>query len=280
VFVALALAYGPHTDLIRRLLGSLTLEAPGFDCVRTVVLGANAVSAETLAVMRDWQKRQPVPVTLLVSDLNVGKYTLMRPMLSLAAESPATHVMWFDDDSYLDPACDRNWWQAVTSAASACTVLGAVHTISQRGNQYAGISAQPWYTGKPVLLDHKFKFATGAWWTAELNFLRQHQYPFLDVYHNGGDSILGELVRQQSGRLGSFAGYYRCWCEACARKPVPRGPVVHVNTGGRRGRRGLGRSAAEEVYPWQFYATSEWCPGPYYKGFSVRVYRHAGIAVD
>ena len=69
------------------------------------------------------------------------------------------------------------------------------------GNQRAIISKQPWYTGKPWPEGYCVRFATGGWWAARLDMLIKHNYPFPDMYHNGGDAILGELAYLQGYRL-------------------------------------------------------------------------------
>jgi hypothetical protein len=148
----------------------------------------------------------------------------------------ASHIMYFDDDSHLTTR-DSNWWREVHELAESCTMLGQIWKIPQRKQQYLAIREQPWYTGQPVDAKHWFRFATGGWWVADRRFLWKWNYPFPEIYHNGGDSILGELVRQQQGNLVKFH----------------RG--VLVNVGGRESRRGIG--VAEEVYVWQNYVLGQ-----------------------
>ncbi len=54
-----------------------------------------------------------------------------------------------------------------------------------------------WYTGRPVDPPYRPSFIQGAWWTADLAALKEWNYPFPELHHNGGDVILGELARQQ-----------------------------------------------------------------------------------
>jgi hypothetical protein len=152
----------------------------------------------------------------------------MRRMLH--SKPLAERLMWFDDDSHLTTR-DPYWWLNVRDRARTVTVMGELYYLTQRGRQYLGIREQPWYTGEPVDQDHRYHFATGGWLVIDSSFIKRWDYPFPDLFHNGGDSILGELVRQQHGNLVS-------WHEG-----------VEINVGGRKGRRGLG--VAQEVYVWQ-----------------------------
>ena len=155
--------------------------------------------------------------------------------------------MWFDDDSWLASPEDV-WSDLRRYQVSGATVLGSPHRIRQRGRQYEMIRRQPWYTGLPVDAHHRFTFATGAWWVADPLFLRKHDYPFPGLHHNGGDSILGELVRQQRGQILRFPRSV-CHCESCGGRQRVAGGAVHINGGGRAGRRGLG--VKQEKYVWE-----------------------------
>ena len=161
--------------------------------------------------------------------------------------------MWFDDDSYA-PHGDPGWWDRAAahwaSRPSDCVQTGVLHKIRQRGLQFDGIRQQPWYRGKTVSSGSLFTFVTGGWWIADRGFLRRWDYPFPALHHNGGDSILGELIRQQNQVMLPAGSLAACGCESCVSRAVaPRLPVVHVNVGGRKGRRGLGVS--NERYVWE-----------------------------
>ena len=229
------LLFGPHPDLARKVLDSIADSAPPPDIVSDLRVGMNDVSQETTDYVFTWAgTRLPhLPISLYVPPWNVGKYPLMRRMFYDERHALADHVMWFDDDSHLLADTGPAWWQQVHKLALAHTQVGQRWRIAQRKLQYQGIRAQPWYRGLPLHPNYKYTFCTGGWWIANSNFLRTWNYPFPEIHHNGGDSILGELLRQQQQSMLHF----------------DRG--VAINVGGRKGRRGLGVALREEVYPWQ-----------------------------
>ena len=83
---------------------------------------------------------------------------------------------------------------------------------------------------------------------AKSKLLLDLDYPFVELYHNGGDSILGEAIRQQGKVMAQFK-QLQCHCESCNPRGVTiSAPVVHINVGGRKGRRGIGITG--EKYVW------------------------------
>lgn len=267
MFSVCSTLYGNYFGLAHRLLSSIR----HFDLIKDIRLGLNAVSEETKAFVLDWARQNscycPVYVFEDHEQRNLGKYPLMRQMF--AYRPLADKVMWFDDDSYLDDAIDLSWWQAAEQAATKATQIGALHVIMQRGKQHEVIVQQPWYNLKIVNQRHRFRFATGGWWVADSFFLRLWDYPFVDLYHNGGDSILGELIRQQGKTLTQFS-QLQCHCEACRIKGIQkRLPVVHVNVGGRKGRRGIG--VTDEKYVW---SDGNPAPSREHQNFSLRAYNY------
>jgi len=271
VFSVCIVSYGNHKDLLERSLSSIERTAPS-DLILDVRVGINDVSETAREYVMNTFARRFKGIECIVYEPtnNVGKYPLMRRMFYDAKRPLADWIMWFDDDSHLDDSADESWWRATAEKAVNCQVMGAIHTIRQRGMQWQGIQQQPWYGQMKVDEKHKYRFATGAWWTAQSEFITRWGYPFPEIYHNGGDSILGELVRQQRAGLGKF-DLLRCHCESCEKKDRPRRPgVVHVNMGGRKGRRGIGKTG--EVYPWQSSLT----PSTNHQNFELKIYRFGG----
>jgi hypothetical protein len=50
----------------------------------------------------------------------------------------------------------------------------------------------------------KNPFITGGWWTIRTDIIRKWHWPTLDIKHNGGDMMLGELCRQQNYKMKNF----------------------------------------------------------------------------
>ena len=266
MFTVCSVIYGDYEPLARKLLESLKDNRH----VRDIRLGLNATGVATREYVHSWAAdqffRHPVYIYQPRANANVGKYPLMRQMFYHG--NLADRIMWFDDDSYLDPSAGPNWWDRANNVSSNQWQVGAIHSIMQRGKQYEVIERQPWYTRKPVNSRHRFKFITGGWWIANSAFIKRWDYPWADLYHNGGDSMLGELLRQRKRPLASFPGGQQCHCESCDKRNNKfGGPVVHINVGGRKGRRGIG--VKNERYVW-----SDGNPNPSlnHQNFELEVY--------
>lgn len=246
MFTVCGLLYGNHLELASRVLESISSTW----LVGEIRLGLNEVSSDTFDFVCQWaaKKSKNTKVSLYQPDngANVGKYPLMLRMFS---DITTDKIMWFDDDSYLENS-NEAWWKAVHVQSKPYAVFGSLHRIRQRGKQYMAIPSQPWYTGKPVDSRHLYRFATGGWWIGDVSFLKKWNYPFPQLRHNGGDSILGELVRQQDAKLGSVSPELaKCHCEACLKnKTRPGTSKVHINVGGRAGRRGIGVTGENYVF--------------------------------
>ena len=271
------MTYGDYPELIGKTLDSIHDQ---FNArVQDIRIGLNEVSEDSFARVMRWCegfRLCPVYVYQEVDNRNVGKYPLMRRMF-YERPSPlkeAEGIMWFDDDSYLDDGVTDAWWDKVENVSRTSAVVGLQHFMGTRGNQWQGIMDQPWYQEQKIQKRHRFTFITGGWWLAKAEFLEEWDYPFPEIYHNGGDSILGELCRQQRASILDFKEGAQCHADCCYKKVDRRG-VVHVNVGGRKGRRGIGKKVADEVYPWQFYGER---PETYdHHQFDIRMYKYDGV---
>lgn len=266
MFSVCVLLYGDYPELARRTLESI--EAA--DEIADFRIGMNACSQQTREFVHTWALRRfhyrPVYLYEDAANRNLGKYPLMRQMLR--DRTCADRIMWFDDDTFID--ADKSWWTLADRVSRNRTQVGAIHTIMQRKRQHEVIRQQPWYAGKLVNEKHRFQFVTGGWWIANTAFLLQWDYPFPAIHHNGGDSILGELIRQQGGTMVGFPQGAQCHCENC-RRPLVLGarPVVHINVGGRKGRRGMG--VKDERYVW---ADGDSCPCLLHQSFELKITRY------
>ena len=268
MFSICATIYGDYPQLAAKLLDSIAVNAH----VADIRLGLNSVSSATSSFVHSWamsqMRAQPVFIFEPADNANVGKYPLMRQMFRYG--DIASKIMWFDDDSYVDPSAGVDWWHSAHAVSKSNIQVGAVHSIMQRGRQHEVIKQQLWYQGRVLNSRHRYRFVTGGWWIADSAFLLKWDYPFPALHHNGGDSILGELLRQQYITPGQFHNGMQCHCEACSKKGISLDrPVVHINVGGRKGRRGIG--VRDENYVW-----SDGNPTPdlNHQNFNVKVYRY------
>ena len=252
MFSVCTVAYGPHTDLLRKLLDSIVMSQPPRGMITDLRIGLNDVSPETFNLVMQFcgNRMTGTNCYVYVPAKNVGKYPLMRRMFYDQKAPLAKLVMWFDDDSHLGPAVGSVWWQKAVAATSSTVMIGRTHALAQRRQQYKMIPRQPWFGSKHVHEKHVYFFVTGGWWVTQSTNLTKFDYPWPDIHHNGGDSMLGEMMRQQGIRLANFQ-YADCHCDACLGKsrPVNRPDCVQINVGGLSGRRGIGKR--NEFYVWQ-----------------------------
>lgn len=197
-----ALLYGDYPVLARRCLAPIRQlsVAAGLE----VRIGMNAVSDATRDVVADvFRGYGPTPIVIDSRD-NILKYPMMRRLLYEEAGGVTTPlVMWFDDDAYLEMPTE-GWLQGMFArmpGVPSAVLLGSVYRQSWLGQQREWVRAQPWYQGKDPTLRPKIQFAQGSWWLADMGFLRHIGYPWAELRHRGGDTMLGEAVFQAGYRL-------------------------------------------------------------------------------
>lgn len=249
MFSVCILCYGNYPELIQRCLTSLAGSRPPAGFISDLRIGCNEISSQSRETIFDFSATWPTPVYVYTPlSGNVGKYPLMRRLFYDPDRPLAARVMWFDDDSYIDQSAGETWWRQVEAQSSNVAQLGSIHRWRCRWRQAEGLNKQPWMRQR-VAENFKFPFCVGGWWVSHSRLFSGWDYPFPYIHHNGGDTLLSLLLQQQGGELKSFSLAF-CHCEVHGKSPrkPPQG-CVHVNVGGRTGRRGLGRS--NEKQPWR-----------------------------
>lgn len=218
-FSVCVLTYGDYPGLARRCLGSI-IESSPWRYVADLRIGANNISDSTSAVLvkmlDSLAGRVSIPVYSYAAGLGgerVGKYPLMRRMLYDAGLPLSDYVVWFDDDSFIDPSLGEAWWRDLASFVDAndADMVGSLYRLTggYRPSQADGIRNSRWYAGKEI---GNPLFATGGWWAARSSVLAAWDYPFPEIDHNGGDSILGQLIHQRGYKLCAYKrGVYINW---------------------------------------------------------------------
>lgn len=204
MFSVCVLCYGDHPRLAARCLKSVVNTAD-WGLVAELRLGLNAVSARTREIALAVAESSPgvCHVYEEARGRNVHKYPLMRRMFHDPGRPLlGDRVMWFDDDSYVTGG--RDWWREADRQSGDGCMLGSRYRIAPRGRQLDAVKAQPWYGGKPFPAGYQYLFCTGGWWVAPAALLGKWDWPVPALDHNGGDSLLGELCRQQGVRLKQF----------------------------------------------------------------------------
>jgi len=201
-----ALLYGPHEDLHRRLLDSIARNVPedvGLDLWLNVVGDATKYMVSELG-------GGPRSVHVNTSDTNVPKYEAMREMfgrLKAGAHPEVKWLVWFDDDAHIEGEYGHWWihttgWIKEREPKNVC-YTGQCWFIDWKAGQEQFIREAPWYKGLPAkMVGNKRKrpgieFAQGSYWWLRRDVMQQLDWPDPRLKHNGGDTMLGEAVRQQ-----------------------------------------------------------------------------------
>lgn len=200
-----ALLYGNYHDLHKQLLYTLLPDVPKNEA--RVVLWCNTVCAQTKEMIRKFVQKG-APLHYFFSDENVPKYEVMRRLFRKKHPPTTPWIVWFDDDSYIEK---RNWWQKTREFVEAkkdenICYVGQRWFVHHLLGQAEFIKAAEWYKGLPFeqhptrrrgVTKPGIAFATGAYVWLRTDVMKQLQWPDDRLVHNGGDTLLGEAIRQQ-----------------------------------------------------------------------------------
>lgn len=204
-FTICVLLYGDHYLLARRCLDSIIERLPRNRY--ELRIGMNAVVPATASYVRELAQHGLVQATdVYESTENILKYPMMRRMLHDPDNRVTSkYLIWFDDDSYLDwpVRTEFDWFGKIENLLQDNDLLGAIYSIKFGGGQREWVQAQPWYTGKSPV-GRQLTFATGGWWATHPEHLYRLDYPWPELTHNGGDTMLSECFLQQGLRVTNF----------------------------------------------------------------------------
>ena len=197
------LTYGTDFKLHLRCLDSIFCHAPMYEV--DIHVWCNAVGEQTKVLLRG-ATRRGLPVTYYFSEENVRKYKVMRKLFHESAKPETPWIIWFDDDSFID---NHNWWSQTKHKiehTSNCCYLGQRWYVHHLPGQWEFITEATWFKNKPPEMcptrrrDIKkpgISFAQGAYWWLRTDVMKQIDWPDPRLNHNGGDTLLGEAIRQQ-----------------------------------------------------------------------------------
>lgn len=158
--------------------------------------GCNAVGADTTSFLQRQIAEHFHTAVLFHSAHNLMKYPMMRRMLH---EPPirAPITLWFDHDSYIDPAENPDsWLDCVVKNVSGCNLLGSVQKAKLSPEQMAWAAKQPWFD--PQRENTYLSYPIGGWWAIRTEFLRHLNWPSPDFQQKGGDVILGAAFKHRN----------------------------------------------------------------------------------
>lgn len=203
------LMFGPYDSLHHRVLRSFAAHLP----VETpLCVWLNELGRDSRA---HWDKfrKQFMDVEVWESSVNTPKYKAMRLMFEGFKNKRYEEewAIWFDDDSYIQ---EHDWLVRSMQYVEAKQVenpryMGQRWSVNWNPGQQEFIKASSWYRGlTPELIKGRpgVGFCQGAYWWLHSDLIRQLDWPDARLNHNGGDTMLGEAVRQQGLKIHPY--YY------------------------------------------------------------------------
>ena len=151
-----------------------------------------------------------------VENVNSLKYPIMRLMFHTSQLFHPQWWLWFDDDSWFTEIDQNQSWQAPAAPGRAWAAIERAMDESEgyfgkplycawEAGQFDWVRARGWYRGMaPELLPHgKFgaTFAAGGFFGVKHCLVDLLDWPPEEMRHNGGDTMLGEALRQQGIRV-------------------------------------------------------------------------------
>lgn len=192
-----ALVYGDYPDLHRRLLHILThkpRETPA-------LLWLNEPGEESLQMIEAFCRQPAYNTNYIRPGDNVHKYVAMRHMFEELGDE-TKWIVWFDDDARME---DLRWFDLMVGYIEArqsenICYVGQPWFVDYLPGQLAFIQAAKWYKGvSPTMRGRKMiiEFAQGSYWWLRRDVQKELDWPDPRLEHNGGDTLLGEAIRQQ-----------------------------------------------------------------------------------
>lgn len=194
------LLYGDHFDLHKRILDSFVKCVPA---ETTVWIWMNSCGKQT----QDYAKLlQPNRKWILsFAGTNEPKYKVMRDMFLLFKEAEGSDhkwVVWFDDDSWITK---DDWFAHMEAYIKAkqrenICYIGQPWFVHHLPGQWDFISKSKWFKDRlteKICDKPGVNFAQGAYWWLRTDVACRLDWPDERLSHNGGDTLLGEAIRQQ-----------------------------------------------------------------------------------
>jgi hypothetical protein len=164
--------------------------------------GCNAVGRDTTTFLLQQIADHFHNATLFNSTQNIMKYPMMRRML-YAPPIRAPITMWFDHDSYLNPADDVNdWLDRVIKNVDGCNLLGSMQTGILSAEYLAQQTDQPWFN--PNCDKTYLSYVVGGWWTIKTELLQRFDWPSEDLQQKNGEIVLSAMFKHQNLSLCHF----------------------------------------------------------------------------
>lgn len=213
-FTLFLLMYGDYVEMHRIVLTSL-METTTPDRVE-IRIGSNQLCDPSKALVEHFVRTGRVSVHYCHPD-NQKKYPVMREMFHDPARPITTpYVIWLDDDTVTN--VNPDWLELladkiVQEHPKGARLFGPHYRWVVSPAQMAWIRQAEWYDGRPLQDDagrevpngNRVHFATGSFWALATEMIQKQGIPDLRLGHNGGDWIVGLMVRCGGGKLAGFS---------------------------------------------------------------------------
>lgn len=234
------LLYGDFPALHKRVLDSIVHFAPDIP----VRVWCNQICESTALLLAKLKKDSRWLIYL--SAENKPKYRVMSKLFEAfkrpeGERSEAKWAVWFDDDSYIEAA---NWWSHMVNYLDSnpnALYIGKSFYVHHLAGQDEFIRASKWYNGlswemcptkKAGVSAPGVTFATGSYWWLKTDVIRQLDWPDERLSHNGGDTLLGEAIRQQGWPFHKYS--FGVKVNAAPRRGLHEAPAGCINPKERR----------------------------------------------
>lgn len=216
----MVLMFGHYVDLHKRVITSIVKNTkPEMYQLR---IGLNAVCKETMTWLRDYFPKNKIKADLYYTkdNDNIKKYPMWRKMFYDPDNPVKTKwLIWLDDDSYVTEPdwLDRLSLTIAEDEPKGYVCYGRKYYLDVQGNQEHLVKSSQWYKGKEletyskvnkvtkeISRRKKFTFANGGFLAIRCDVLRQLNWPDPKLLHCGGDSLLGEALRQNDYNIKNY----------------------------------------------------------------------------
>lgn len=224
------LLYGDYPGLHQRFLTSVVTRARAHNA--SFCVWCNQVGLATKTALHG------LPFIVVHSAENVPKYKAMRMLFEMY---PPRHpwIVWFDDDSYVERL---DWFESTKRYVESrqhqnICYFGQPWFVHHLPGQWEFVKKMPWFRGRPPeMIKGKpgITFAQGAYWGLRDDMRRLLDWPPTGhgLSHNGGDTLLGEAIRQQGLPFHKF--HYGVKINDAKRRGRSEAPAGSLNPGARR----------------------------------------------